>query len=214
MSIRDQQDMTPRTLINPKSVSAAIEYFFGRSELSQVVDQTNPARPVDPRTAAVGPRAGRLESQAGRVRSARRSHLALRPHLPDRDARRHEHRPDFVAVDLCPGRRLRLPDHPVPRGPQEEAHRQGDLAAGRRGIDGPPGAGRRPDRHAQDHAGPRHRPALGRLFVHPVGAGRVHRRFAEADGRRVGRADPVPGTRRRQPGARWAATCSGRRCRS
>src|SRR5581483_5372311 len=36
MSIREQQDMTPRTLINPKSVSAAIEYFFGRSELSQV----------------------------------------------------------------------------------------------------------------------------------------------------------------------------------
>ncbi|MCI0701184.1 MAG: DNA-directed RNA polymerase subunit beta, partial [Planctomycetia bacterium] len=42
MAIRDQQDMSPRTLINPKSVSAAIEYFFGRSELSQVVDQTNP----------------------------------------------------------------------------------------------------------------------------------------------------------------------------
>jgi DNA-directed RNA polymerase subunit beta len=34
--------MTPRTLINPKSISAAIEYFFGRGELSQVVDQTNP----------------------------------------------------------------------------------------------------------------------------------------------------------------------------
>ncbi len=29
-------------LINPKSISAAIEYFFGRGELSQVVDQTNP----------------------------------------------------------------------------------------------------------------------------------------------------------------------------
>src|SRR5258708_11383672 len=42
MSIRDQQDMSPRTLINPKSISAAIEYFFGRGELSQVVDQTNP----------------------------------------------------------------------------------------------------------------------------------------------------------------------------
>src|SRR5947209_8679302 len=42
MSIRDQVDMTPRTLINPKSISAAIEYFFGRGELSQVVDQTNP----------------------------------------------------------------------------------------------------------------------------------------------------------------------------
>ena len=35
MSIRDQQDMTPRTLINPKSISAAIEYFFGRGELSR-----------------------------------------------------------------------------------------------------------------------------------------------------------------------------------
>ena len=42
MSVKDAQDMTPRSLINPKSVSAAIDYFFGRGELSQVVDQTNP----------------------------------------------------------------------------------------------------------------------------------------------------------------------------
>ena len=42
MSLKDVQDMTPRSLVNPKSISAAIEYFFGRGELSQVVDQTNP----------------------------------------------------------------------------------------------------------------------------------------------------------------------------
>ena len=42
MSLKDQEDMTPRSLVNPKSISAAIEYFFGRGELSQVVDQTNP----------------------------------------------------------------------------------------------------------------------------------------------------------------------------
>ncbi len=42
MSLKDVEDMTPRSLINPKSISAAIEYFFGRGELSQVVDQTNP----------------------------------------------------------------------------------------------------------------------------------------------------------------------------
>ena len=42
MSLKDAADMTPRSLINPKSISAAIEYFFGRGELSQVVDQTNP----------------------------------------------------------------------------------------------------------------------------------------------------------------------------
>src|SRR6516225_8652528 len=57
MSIRAQQDMTPRTLINPKSISAAIEYFFGRGELSQVVDQTNPLSQLthERRLSALGP---------------------------------------------------------------------------------------------------------------------------------------------------------------
>ncbi|HKM56640.1 MAG TPA: DNA-directed RNA polymerase subunit beta, partial [Isosphaeraceae bacterium] len=57
MSIREQQDMTPRSLINPKSVSAAIEYFFGRGELSQVVDQTNPLAQLthERRLSALGP---------------------------------------------------------------------------------------------------------------------------------------------------------------
>jgi len=57
MSLRDQEDMTPRTLINPKSISAAIEYFFGRGELSQVVDQTNPLSQLthERRLSALGP---------------------------------------------------------------------------------------------------------------------------------------------------------------
>src|SRR6476619_7592289 len=57
MSIREQEDMTPRTLINPKSISAAIEYFFGRGELSQVVDQTNPLSQLthERRLSALGP---------------------------------------------------------------------------------------------------------------------------------------------------------------
>ena len=42
MSIREQADMTPRSLINPKSISAAIEYFFGRGELKPGRRQTNP----------------------------------------------------------------------------------------------------------------------------------------------------------------------------
>ena len=33
MSLKDVTEMSPRTLINPKSISAAIEYFFGRGEL-------------------------------------------------------------------------------------------------------------------------------------------------------------------------------------
>ena len=57
MSMREEQDMTPRTLINPKSISAAIEYFFGRGELSQVVDQTNPLSQLthERRLIALGP---------------------------------------------------------------------------------------------------------------------------------------------------------------
>ena len=59
MSIRDQQDMSPRSLINPKSVSAAIEYFFGRGELSQVVDQTNPLAQLTHERRLSAPWAGR-----------------------------------------------------------------------------------------------------------------------------------------------------------
>jgi DNA-directed RNA polymerase subunit beta len=76
MSIRDQEDMTPRTLINPKSVSAAIEYFFGRSELSQVVDQTNPLAQLthERRLSALGP-GGLNRKRAGfEVRDVHLSH--------------------------------------------------------------------------------------------------------------------------------------------
>ena len=57
MSLKDQEDMTPRSLVNPKSISAAIEYFFGRGELSQVVDQTNPLSQLthERRLSALGP---------------------------------------------------------------------------------------------------------------------------------------------------------------
>ncbi|GIW74546.1 MAG: hypothetical protein KatS3mg103_1068 [Phycisphaerales bacterium] len=43
MSVKDPDELTKiADLVNSKSVSSAIDYFFGRSELSQVVDQTNP----------------------------------------------------------------------------------------------------------------------------------------------------------------------------
>jgi DNA-directed RNA polymerase subunit beta len=76
MSIRDQLDMTPRTLINPKSISAAIEYFFGRGELSQVVDQTNPLAQLthERRLSALGP-GGLNRKRAGfEVRDVHISH--------------------------------------------------------------------------------------------------------------------------------------------
>ncbi len=76
MNLKDAQDMTPRTLINPKSISAAIEYFFGRGELSQVVDQTNPLSQLthERRLSALGP-GGLNRKRAGfEVRDVHISH--------------------------------------------------------------------------------------------------------------------------------------------
>ncbi|MCI0492533.1 MAG: DNA-directed RNA polymerase subunit beta [Planctomycetes bacterium] len=76
MSLKDMEDMTPRSLINPKSISAAIEYFFGRGELSQVVDQTNPLAMLthERRLSALGP-GGLNRKRAGfEVRDVHISH--------------------------------------------------------------------------------------------------------------------------------------------
>ena len=76
MSLKDIEDMTPRSLVNPKSISAAIEYFFGRGELSQVVDQTNPLSMLthERRLSALGP-GGLNRKRAGfEVRDVHNSH--------------------------------------------------------------------------------------------------------------------------------------------
>ena len=54
----DQNDaISPRNLINSKTFSSAVDYFFGRGELSQVVDQTNPLSQLahERRLSALGP---------------------------------------------------------------------------------------------------------------------------------------------------------------
>ncbi len=76
MSLKEAEELTPRSLINPKSISAAIEYFFGRGELSQVVDQTNPLAQLthERRLSALGP-GGLNRKRAGfEVRDVHISH--------------------------------------------------------------------------------------------------------------------------------------------
>jgi DNA-directed RNA polymerase subunit beta len=54
----DQGDgVSPRNLINSKTFSSAVDYFYGRGELSQVVDQTNPLSQLahERRLSALGP---------------------------------------------------------------------------------------------------------------------------------------------------------------
>lgn len=76
MNSKEADEMSPRSLVNPKSISAAIDYFFGRGELSQVVDQTNPLSQLthERRLSALGP-GGLNRKRAGfEVRDVHISH--------------------------------------------------------------------------------------------------------------------------------------------
>jgi DNA-directed RNA polymerase subunit beta len=57
MNLETPETVSPRNLINSKTFSSAVEYFFGRGELSQVVDQTNPLSQLthERRLSALGP---------------------------------------------------------------------------------------------------------------------------------------------------------------
>jgi len=58
MSLKDPNELGRiAELVNSKSVSSAIDFFFGRGELSQVVDQTNPLSQLthERRLSALGP---------------------------------------------------------------------------------------------------------------------------------------------------------------
>ena len=58
MSLKDPESIGKISeLVNTKSISSAIDFFFGRSELSQVVDQTNPLSQLthERRLSALGP---------------------------------------------------------------------------------------------------------------------------------------------------------------
>ncbi len=77
MSLKDPETIGKvAELVNTKSISSSIDFFFGRSELSQVVDQTNPLSQLthERRLSALGP-GGLNRKRAGfEVRDVHISH--------------------------------------------------------------------------------------------------------------------------------------------
>ncbi len=76
MSLQDVDTLMPRDLINSKPVSAVINEFFGSSQLSQFMDQTNPLSEITHkrRLSALGP-GGLTRERAGfEVRDVHPSH--------------------------------------------------------------------------------------------------------------------------------------------
>jgi DNA-directed RNA polymerase subunit beta len=76
MSIRDQDQLSPITLINIRPMVAALREFFGSSQLSQFMDQTNPLAELrHKRTlSALGPGGLRRERAGFDVRDVHHSH--------------------------------------------------------------------------------------------------------------------------------------------
>ncbi|MDO8643687.1 MAG: DNA-directed RNA polymerase subunit beta [bacterium] len=76
MSLQDVETLMPHDLINPKPVSAVVKEFFGSSQLSQFMDQTNPLSEITHkrRLSALGP-GGLTRERAGfEVRDVHTTH--------------------------------------------------------------------------------------------------------------------------------------------
>ncbi|KPL03744.1 MAG: DNA-directed RNA polymerase subunit beta [candidate division Zixibacteria bacterium SM1_73] len=76
MSLKDSETITPHDLVNARTVSAVIETFFGSSQLSQFMDQTNPLSELTHkrRLSALGP-GGLTRERAGfEVRDVHHTH--------------------------------------------------------------------------------------------------------------------------------------------
>jgi DNA-directed RNA polymerase subunit beta len=76
MTVSDSDSLTPASLVNPKPLVAAIKEFFGSSQLSQFMDQTNPLAELTHkrRLSALGP-GGLTRERAGfAVRDIHPSH--------------------------------------------------------------------------------------------------------------------------------------------
>ena len=96
---------------------------------------------------SLGPWARRSFARTRGLRSPRRPSQSLRPHLPDRNAGRPEHRTHRLARDLWARQPLRFHRDAVPRGQRRNRHRTDRV------FDG--GSRRRIHRRAGQHAGRR-----------------------------------------------------------
>ncbi|MEF8982801.1 MAG: DNA-directed RNA polymerase subunit beta, partial [Thiohalorhabdus sp.] len=76
MALADADDLMPKKLVNAKPVSAAIKEFFGSSQLSQFMDQTNPIAEVTHkrRISALGPGGLSRERAGFEVRDVHPTH--------------------------------------------------------------------------------------------------------------------------------------------
>ncbi len=202
LSQAESENLMPHDLINAKPVSAAVREFFGSSQLSQFMDQTNPLSEITHkrRVSALGP-GGLTRERAGfEVRDVHPTHYGRVCPIETPEG------PNIGLINslalVCTHQRVRFPGNALPQGGKRPRHRRHRVPVGDRG---------RQIRHRPGQCGDRQEgqvarrtgvlPPSQRIHDGHCRPRRVHGRGAFAD--RVGGrfADPVPGARRRQPGA-------------
>ena len=132
MTTQDVEAITPQSLINIRPVVAALKEFFGTSQLSQFMDQTNPIAGLTHkrRLNALGP-GGLSRDRAGmEVRDVHPSHYGRM--CPIETPEGPEHRPDRLARVVRPDQPVRLRRDALPQGREGQDHRPGRLPHRRR----------------------------------------------------------------------------------
>ena len=130
MSSVEIDTVMPHDLINAKPAAAAVREFFGSSQLSQFMDQTNPLSEITHkrRLSALGP-GGLTRERAGfEVRDVHPTHYGRICPIETPEG------PNIGLInsprDLCPGQPVRLYRKPVPQGRGRQGHRRGHLSLG------------------------------------------------------------------------------------
>ena len=201
MSSVDIDTVMPHDLINAKPAAAAVREFFGSSQLSQFMDQTNPLSEITHkrRLSALGP-GGLTRERAGfEVRDVHPTHYGRicpieTPEGPNigliNSLATHAVVNKYGFIE-SPYRRVKdgkITDEVVYMSAMEEAKHviaQANIALKRR----------------RDRRRPGPRPDQRRALAAAQGPGRPDGRQSQAGGLGRRGADPVPGERRRQPRA-------------
>ena len=162
-----------------------------------------PAVGDHPQAPPVGAWTGRPDARARRLRSARRASDALRPHLPDRDARRPEHRPHQLARHLRARQQVRLHRERLTAACATATSARRSSISRRWKRPSTTSRRRTPRSTRRQLAGrrPRRLPPRRRRHHGPARARRLHGRVAQAARLRRRGAHSVPRERRRQPRA-------------
>ena len=129
----EQEPLMPHDLINSQADFRGAEGVLRRVAAVAVHGPDQPAVRDHAQAPRLGPRPGRSDARARRLRSARRARDPLRPRLPDRNAGRPEHRPDQLAGPVRPPERIRLHRDAVPPRGRRQGHDGDRLPVGHRG---------------------------------------------------------------------------------